>query len=301
MNDERDEQRMDPDETRYSFGGDEWIMVQLSEEMSLRTNVRAQAITRRIAELHLPGVVEICPANAAYQIRIDPDVLHPRKAMERLRELEAEVGDASGYELETRLIDLPVYFDDEWTREVLMRFRDRHQTPDKTDLEFAAELNGYPSTQALIDAICASPFIVSMTGFVPDLPWCYQLVPRDRQIEVPKYVRPRTETPERTYGWGGAFGAIYPVKGAGGYQMLGICPGPIVDPTQRLHDFRDSFVLSQPGDIHRIRSIDRKEYDAIRATVEDGSFRYEMRDVGFSVDAWYADPDGTVADLTKGF
>jgi urea carboxylase len=295
------ETAVDPNETRYSFGGDEWIVVQLSEEMSLRTNVRAQAITRRISELAIPGVVDVCPANAAFQIRIDPDVLHPRAAVERLREIEAEVGDASGFRLQTRLIDVPVHFEDEWTHAVLMKFRDRHQTPDRTDVEFAAELNGYPTAQALIDAICATPFLVSMTGFVPDLPWGYQLVPRERQIEVPKYVRPRTETPERTYGWGGAFSAIYPVKGAGGYQMLGVCPAPIVDPAQRLHDFQDSFVFCRPGDIHRVRAIDRAEYDALRRSVEDGSFRYAIRDVEFSADDWYADPDAAVADLTRGF
>ena len=49
------------------------------------------------------------------------------------------------------------------------------------------------------------------------------LVPEDRQIEVPKYVRPRTDTPELAFGWGGAFAAIYPVRGAGGYQLLEQC------------------------------------------------------------------------------
>ena len=36
---------------------------------------------------------------------------------------------------------------------------------------------------------------MTMIGFVPGLPWCYQLVPPEEQIEVPKYVRPRTYTP----------------------------------------------------------------------------------------------------------
>jgi urea carboxylase len=289
----------DADGCLYSHGGDEWIQEQLAEAMSLSAHLRAQAITRRIAELKLPGVIEICPANAAYMLRIDPDVVHPRAMVEKLRELADEVGDAHDFVLQTRIVDVPVLFGDEWTHEALMRFRDRHQTPDKTDLEFAAELNGYSSVEDLIAAIVGTPFIVSMIGFVPGLPWGYQLVPQDRQIEVPKYVRPRTFTPERALGWGGGFTAIYPVDGAGGYQLFGICPGPIVDPAQRLYDFTDEFTFPKPGDIFRYRAIERPEYDAIRATVDDGSFRYRIREVEFVPTDWFADPDGTVRRLQE--
>ena len=203
-------------------------------------------------------------------IRIDPDVVDPRKMVDRLREIEAEVGDAADEHLATRMIEIPVFFEDEWTHETLMRFRDRHQTPDKTDIEFAAERNGYDSSQAFIDAICGAPFIVSMTGFVPDLAWDYQLVPEERQIEVPKYARPRTDTPALAFSWGGAFAAIYPVQGAGGYQLLGICPVPVIDLSQTLPDFKENPFLHRAGDLHRYRPIDREEYDAIRAKVGEG-------------------------------
>lgn len=293
----RPELAPDADGVLYSYGGDEWIVAQLAEAMSLQAHLRAQAITRRLAELAPPGVVEICPANAAYMVRIDPDLVHPRDLVERLRELADEIGDAHDFALRTRIVDVPVLFGDEWTHAALMRFRDRHQTPDKTDLEFAAELNGYSDVDSFIAAIVGTPFIVSMIGFVPGLPWGYQLVPQERQIEVPKYVRPRTYTPERALGWGGGFTAIYPVDGAGGYQLFGICPGPIVDPAQRLYDFQEEFTFPRPGDIFRYRAIERAEYDAIRATVEDGSFRYRIREVEFSPTDWFADPDATTHKL----
>lgn len=295
----RPELMPDADGCLYSYGGDEWIVVQLAEAMSLTAHLRAQAICRRLAELALPGVLEICPANAAYMVRVDPDAVHPRELVDRLRGLADEVGDAHDFALRTRIVDVPVLFDDEWTHAALMRFRDRHQTPDKTDLEFAAELNGYASTDEFIAAIVDTPFIVSMIGFVPGLPWGYQLVPRDRQIEVPKYVRPRTYTPERALGWGGGFTAIYPVDGAGGYQLFGICPGPIVDPAQRLYDFQDAYTFPRPGDIFRYRSIDRAEYDAIRDTVADGSFRYRIRPVDFVPRDWFADPAATTRGLVE--
>jgi urea carboxylase len=288
-----------PDGTLYTFGGDEWIVCQLDEAMSVQVNVRAQAITRRLAELDLDGVVDICPGNAAYMIRIDPDVLHPRDAMAQLKQLEQEVGDAADVRLQTRIIDIPVLFQDEWTHETLMRFRDRHQTPERTDIEFAAERNGFASADAFIAAMCGAPFSGSMTGFVPDLAWDYQLVPEDRQIEVPKYLRPRTDTPELAFSWGGAFAAIYPVRGAGGYQLLGMCPVPVIDPTQTLPDFREFPFLHRAGDLHRYRPIEREEYDAIRAQVGERTYEYAMREVEFVPGAYFEDPEGTAAALME--
>ncbi len=197
------------------------------------------------------------------------------------------------------MIEIPVFFEDEWTHATLMRFRDRHQTPEKTDIEFAAERNGYHSSQAFIDAICGAPFIVSMTGFVPDLAWDYQLVPEERQIEVPKYARPRTDTPALAFSWGGAFAAIYPVQGAGGYQLLGICPVPVIDLSQTLPDFRENPFLHRAGDLHRYRPIDREEYDAIRAQVGEGTYAYAMAEVEFVPGEYFEDPEGTSAALME--
>ena len=129
-----------------------------------------------------------------------------------------------------------------------------------------------------------------MLGFVPGLPFCYQLEPRERQVQVPKYVRPRTFTPERAFGIGGAFSVIYPVQGAGGYQLYGISPVPVLDVRQDHPDFAHSIVFPKVGDIWRYRSIDRAEYDETRAQVESGEFRFRQRDVEFSPSAFLADP-----------
>src|SRR3954462_12967022 len=187
-------------ETRYSNGGDEWMLVQLAEGMSVGVNMRALAICRRLEEQRLDGVLDVCPSNASYLVRLDPDVLHPRALEERLRELEAEVGDAADFHLVTRVVDVPILWDDPWTHEVVQRFHDRHQTPDLTDIEFAAQLNGFESPEAFRDAVFGVPFLVTMIGFVPGLTWGYQLVAAERQIEVPSTCGPapiRPSSPSR--------------------------------------------------------------------------------------------------------
>src|ERR1700688_1191434 len=92
---------------RYSFGADEHIFVELSEEMSLEAFFKGMAITTALAEKKVPGVVEICPANASYQVKFDPDVTHPNEMMKLLQQLERDVGNVD-LDLDTRIIEIPV-------------------------------------------------------------------------------------------------------------------------------------------------------------------------------------------------
>lgn len=275
--------------TLYEYGGDEFIFVQLSEEMSLASNFTGMAITRKVKEKKIEGILDICPSNASYMIRFNPDIVDPRDLMEELKQIE-KTTDPFDVTISSRLVDVPVLFEDPWTQEALMRFRDRHQDPEATDLQYSARINGYDNTDDFIAAITSAPFLVSMIGFVPGLPWCFQMVQREKQIEVPKYVRPRTYTPERAFGFGGAFSVIYPVQGAGGYQLYGIAPAPIYQKEQILPDFQDSIVFPRQGDIFRYRSISREEYDEIREQVEKGTFAYQKKDVTFT-------PKEVLADL----
>ncbi|WP_433868785.1 5-oxoprolinase subunit B family protein [Saccharopolyspora sp. CA-218241] len=285
---------------RYEFGGDEFVFVELDQEMSLQANFKAMAITGDLRREDIDGVIDICPSNASYMVRLDPDRLDPTELVDELRRLEGSAAEMPpDYSVRTRIVDVPVLFDDPWTHETLMRFRDRHQDPEVTDLEYAARINGFRGVPDLIEAISAAPFIVTMLGFVPGLPFCYQMVPRDRQIEVPKYVRPRTDTPERAFGYGGAFAVVYPVRGAGGYQLFGIAPAPVFDLAQRLPDFTGGIAFPRPTDILRYRPIDRGEYDALRSEVEAGTFRYRIRDVEFSPPEFLADPDGVNRELLE--
>ncbi len=277
---------------RYSFGGDEFIFVELAEEMSLPANVRAMAITTVLRDEWPDGTLEVCPANASYQVRYDPDVVEPRNLLAHLQEIEARVGDAADFRLATRVVEIPVFYRDPWTTETLLRFRDRHQDPDSTDIEYAARINGLADADEFIAAHSGSPWFTSMVGFVAGLPFLFQMVSRERQLVVPKYLRPRTDTPKQTVGHGGCFGCIYSVRGAGGYQMFGITPAPIYDPTQSMPDFADFMVYFRPGDIVFFTPIDRDQYDDTLAAVESGNFRINSRPVDFSLEAFLADPEG---------
>ena len=277
---------------RYSYGGDEHIFVEVDESMSLEAFFKALFITNAVRDKAIDGVTEICPANASFQIKFDPDRIAPADMKAELEKLEAEAASAPSV-IETRIVEMPVHYNDPWTHETLMRFRDRHQDPNATDLEYAARINGKASVEEFIQAHSGAPWFVSMVGFVSGLPFLYQMVDRPRQLEVPKYLRPRTDTPRLTVGYGGCFTAVYSVRGAGGYQMFGITPMPIYDPKSE-YDYisDDTMCLFKPGDIVKFRRIDRETYDATEAEVAAGRFTPKMSPVTFSLDEFNADIDG---------
>jgi urea carboxylase len=279
------------DGSRYSFGADEFLFVELSEEMSLETTLRVIAITDGLRSGDVPGLLDICPAHVSYMLRVDPEALDPRELVGLLGDLHRSCGESANLTIHARLIELPVFYDDPWTRETLMRFRDRHQAPELTDLEYCARINGFERTEELVEAHSSAPFIATFIGFMPGNAESYQLVPRKRQLEAPKYLRPRTDTPARALGHGGAFTTIYPVQGAGGFQLLGRCAVPVFDVDHRLPDFAGEMVLPRAGDIFKYRPVTEEEYVRIRASVEDGSYRYRIRETTFDLAAFAADPD----------
>ncbi|WBU52806.1 allophanate hydrolase subunit 1 [Paracoccus sp. SCSIO 75233] len=284
--------------TRYTFGGDEHVYVEMDDEMSLDAFFKSLSMSNAVREANIEGVTEICPANASFQVRFDPDVIDPDDIMSRIKELEHRAESAEK-RLNTRIVEVPVYYQDPWTHETLMRFRERHQDPNGTDLEYAARINGYDSVEAFIEAHHSQPWFVSMVGFVAGLPFLYQLVEREKQIEVPKYLRPRTDTPKLTVGYGGCFSCTYSVRGAGGYQMFGVTPMPIYDPAQKVSYLKDFMVFFKPGDIVKWKPIDRAEYDAIVKAVEDGTYEPRIAEVEFDLDEFNADMPGYNAKLLE--
>ena len=283
---------------RFSFGGDEHIFAEVSESMSLEAFFTSLSMTNAVREAGISGVTEICPANASFQIKFDPDRIKPGDLLRELQSMEgaASKSDAS---LKTRIMEIPVFYQDPWTHETLMRFRERHQDPNATDIEYAAEINGFKSVDEFIAAHSGSPWFVSMVGFVAGLPFLYQMVERQRQIEVPKYLRPRTDTPKLTVGYGGCFSCIYSVRGAGGYQMFGITPMPIYDPEQKVSYLTDEMCFFKPGDIVKWKPITRDNYDAALEEVALNRFEPVVRECRFSLSDFNKDIDGTNAKLME--
>lgn len=277
---------------RYSWGGDEFLFVEMDEAMSLEAFLRSGRLADAIVAEGIEGITDVCPANTSLLVRYDPDVIAPHDLRRRVQVLEdrSRSDQGGGEPVPTRVFEVPVWYRDPCTSEVAQQFRSHHQTPDRSDPEFVADINGLPDADALIARHHGSPWMVTAVGFVAGLPFMYQMVPREQQIEAPKYLSPRTDTPALTVGHGGCFSVVYSVRGAGGYQMFGIAAAPIFAPDSALPDFQESMVLFRSGDIVKFAPVGAEEYEDIKERCARGEFRYRRTTVPFDVQQWHQDP-----------
>ena len=284
-------------ETRYTFGGDEYVFADLDIEMSLEVNFKVLAVCQEIERQKIPGIVEVCPANSSYLIHYRPEEIAPQRLVATLKDVERKARELKS--LRSRLVDIPVLYDDPWTKECAAHFADRHQDPSVTNLEYITRINGLSSVGEFIATHSGKPYWISMIGFVPGTAWGYQMVERERALQAPKYVSPRTDTPERTVSHGGVFMAIYPVRGPGGYQLLGITPVPVYDPRRKLADLADRYILAEAGDRWKLRPIEMNEFEAIRKEVEAGTYRYRIVEQEFEPARYNRDRDGYLEHLQR--
>jgi urea carboxylase len=281
-----------PSQARYAWCGDEFLFVEIDDSMSLEAHFIIGSLAAAISAEGTDGITDVCPVNASLMIRYDPDVVSPHELKPIVQRLENEVRVRASRTISARIFEVPVWYGDPITADVVQRFRDNHQSPDKTDLEFTAEVNGLPDVRSLITRHHSTPWMVTAVGLVAALPFMYQMVPRSLQLEAPKYLTPRTDTPALTVGHGGCFTVIYSVRGAGGYQMLGIAAGPVFAPNSRLADFQESMVLFRSGDIVKFTPIDEDHYEDIQMRCRAGTFRYKRREIEFDLTDWTRYPDG---------
>src|SRR5664279_4868181 len=126
--------------------------------MSLEAFFKSLSITKAVRAAQIRGVTEICPANASFQIKFDPDVIKPDDLLRELQSIEGQAGEGHS-KLQTRIIEIPVLYNDPWTHETLMRFRDRHQAPDLTDIEYTAKINKLDGGEGFIKAHSGAPWL----------------------------------------------------------------------------------------------------------------------------------------------
>lgn len=290
-------------ETRFDFGGDEYIFAEISRDMREESNFKALAVTNELRKRQIPGIHDICPSNSSYIIRFDPEATSAADLLEYLKEIDMIKSNPSELNMEVRIVEIPIWYDDPLTQEYSRRFQERNIPHDaNSNFELVMKLNGYTAKEQFIEAHSSSPYLITMMGFIPGTAWEYPLgLEKEQIIQTPKYISPRTDTPSQAVGIGGAFTVIYPLNAPGSYQLIGMAAVPVFDQSQRLHDLKDNFFLAKPGDIWKHRPVDESEYNQIVRQVQEGSYRYRIKHVDFSTEEYFADRKGYLKQLMEGF
>lgn len=265
---------------RYRLAGERHLLLELGDEVNLLTNFKAIALAKRLLHSSEVGshgiraILDAVPSFTTVLIQYDPQVISAQGVIRCCNYWLQELGDPRDLELMSRLIEIPVVYDDRWSRHCYNQYCQSIK-PIEYNPALIARLNGLNSISDLIAYHSAPEWWVGAVGFIAGLPTLTPLDP-NFQLYAPKYDPPRTWTPKGTIGVGGGFTTIYPLVVPDGYQMIGRTPVPIFDPDNRLYPFRDSHFLFQPGDRVKFCPISEAEFEVIEHEVELGCYDYKI-------------------------
>ncbi|AFA74751.1 urea amidolyase related protein [Gordonia polyisoprenivorans VH2] len=212
-------------EVTYRRSGDDNILVEYGDmRLDLELRARVHALSERIAAEQPRGLIDLTPGIRSLQVKADPDVWSQTSMLQWLSECEAQLPSADDLVVPSRVVDLPLSWDDPATREAIERYMlgvrsDAPWCP--WNIEFIRRMNGLDSVDDVHRIVFDAEYLVLGLGDVYlGAPVAVPLDPRHRLVTT-KYNPARTWTPENAVGIGGAYLCIYGMEGPGGYQFVG--------------------------------------------------------------------------------
>ena len=209
----------------YRRSGDKYLLVEYGPlVLDLRLRFRVHALMQWLKASKLPGIVDLTPGIRSLQLHYDSRVLSCGRLLDALRRAETELPSIEDIEVPTRIVRLPLSWDDPATRLAIAKYT-QSVRPDApwcpSNIEFIRRINGLPDEQAVYDTVFSASYLVLGLGDVYlGAPVATPVDPRHRLVTT-KYNPARTWTPENAVGIGGAYLCIYGMEGPGGYQFVG--------------------------------------------------------------------------------
>ena len=267
-------------EPRYRLVGEQHLLIELGDELSLANNLKAIAIAQKIrdsAEFGLKGIgaiTDVIPSFTTVLIQYNPCFIVLDGLIEYCNHCWQQLDNVEELTLSSRLIEIAVNYNDRWSQACYQEYCQTIK-PIEQNLELVARLNHINSLEELIAYHSNPEWWVGAVGFVAGLPTLMPLAD-DFCLQAPKYDPPRMWTPPGTIGVAGNLTTIYPIVIPDGYQMLGRTPIPIFEPKQTFKPFQDSPFLFRIGDRVKFRPICEEEFEAIEQEVQTGKYQYSI-------------------------
>jgi urea carboxylase len=192
--------------------------------LDLELRFRVHALMQAIEAHALKGIVDLTPGIRSLQVHYDPEYLPLGDLLKVLREIESELPGVDEMEVPTRIVHLPLSWDDEDTQVAIRKYM-QSVRPDApwcpSNIEFIRRINGLDSIDEVKRIVFEASYLVLGLGDVYlGAPVATPLDPRHRLVTT-KYNPARTWTPENAVGIGGAYMCVYGMEGPGGYQFVG--------------------------------------------------------------------------------
>ncbi len=215
----------DRPEVCYRQAGDQYILMEYGPNiMDLGFRLRVHAVMEAINGNCPQGLHELSPGVRSLQLRYDPLILPQQALMDYLLTLETNLPPTDELQVRSRVIHLPMAFEDSATLEAVERYRQsvRDTAPWlPNNVDFIQRINGLGSREEVRETLYQARYLVLGLGDVYlGAPCAVPLDPRHR-LMTSKYNPARTYTAEGTVGIGGVYMCIYGMDSPGGYQLVG--------------------------------------------------------------------------------
>ncbi|MBX6343306.1 MAG: carboxyltransferase domain-containing protein, partial [Thermomicrobiaceae bacterium] len=132
----------------YRSAGDRFLLVEFGEMVfDLTMSFRVLGLDAAIREAKPDGLIEGVPALRSMLLHYDSTVLPTERLIELVQARFEALPPFDDLVLPSRIVDLPIAFDDRWTREAIARYvqyqrADAPNVINGNNIEYAARYNG---------------------------------------------------------------------------------------------------------------------------------------------------------------
>lgn len=269
----------------YRPAGDKYLLVEYGPQIiDLRLRFRVHALMESIQQQLPQGVLELTPGIRSLQIHYDSLQISLDDLLGYLQRLEADLQNLDDYRVPSRIVHLPLSWDDEACRIAIEKYtqsvrKDAPWCPN--NIEFIRRINGLDSIEDVKKIVFNASYVVMGLGDVYlGAPVATPLDPRHRLVTT-KYNPARTWTAENSVGIGGSYLCIYGMEGPGGYQFIGRT-------LQMWNRYRATEAFQKPWllrffDQIRFYEVSAEELRQIRRDFPQGRYPIEIEETQFSL------------------
>jgi urea carboxylase len=282
----------------FRRAGDRFVLVEYGPmTLDLGLRARVHALDRWVRQHLGARVVDATAGVRSLLVQVDGDRFTTGQALDALRAADRELGDLAGAVFPSRVVHLPLSWDDPSTREAIARYQ-RVVRPDAPwcpwNIEFIRRINGLATVDDVRRTVFDASYLVLGLGDVYlGAPVATPVDPRHRLVTT-KYNPARTWTPENAVGIGGAYLCIYGMEGPGGYQFVGRTV-QVWNRRRAGPHFTEPWLL-RPFDQIRWFPVEPGDLTAMREAHAAGELALDVRETTFCL----ADHEAFVAEHASG-
>lgn len=280
--------------------GDNYILIEYGDNvMDLALRLRVHLLMQAIRASGVAGVEELSPGVRSLQVRYDSQRISQTQLMTLLLGLEKQLGDVSELKIPSRIVHLPMAFEDSATLAAVERYQQtvRSEAPWlPNNADFICRANGLSSRDEVQRIIFDASYLVLGLGDVYlGAPCAVPVDPRHRLLSS-KYNPARTWTAEGTVGIGGMYMCIYGMDSPGGYQLVGRTL-PIWNKFLKNAQFGEAPWLLTFFDQVRFYPVSEAELTALRDAFREGRAQIRIEESEFDFAAYRRFLDENADDI----